>query len=504
MVFVHILFLLLHTVSAIVIKTKIVILGAGAAGVSAGKTLTDSNQEDFILLEAQPSIGGRVSHRAFGNNHIELGANWIYGKGDNPIYKLAVKYGLKVSPNDKRNVAYFDDEGEMDHEIGKRVSDEFEEIKVKLVECAESRMKRRQTDLSTRSALSLLRWVPNTPLKAAIEYFNIDWELSEPSEVCSLDYATGTVDMITGTYPLGNDFVLDSRGFSHILLEESRTFLRPNDHRLMLNTLVTKVVYSDQGVTIYTQNGDIIESEYAICTFSLGVLQNDDVQFIPEFPEWKREALLSFHMTTYTKIFLNFQTKFWDDWQFALYANNVTRHGGYYTVWQNLNAPGYFPEKNLTSAGSNVLMVTVTNLESERIERMSDREALDEIQHVLRHMFPMKKIEDPIDIFIPRWHHNPLFRGSYSNWPIGALRKHHMNLRAPLSGKDGTDQPKLWFAGEAMSADYYGFLHGAWLEGISAAQNVIQCIHHKCPYHESYQYVSGCDVDSTPRFFRQF
>lgn len=47
----------------------------------------------------------------------------------------------------------------------------------------------------------------------------------------------------------------------------------------------------------------------------LGVLQSDAVEFEPIFPEWKREALLSFHMTTYTKIFLKFKYKFWGDWQ---------------------------------------------------------------------------------------------------------------------------------------------------------------------------------------------
>lgn len=49
--------------------------------------------------------------------------------------------------------------------------------------------------------------------------------------------------------------------------------------------------------------------------YRLGVLQSDTVEFNPIFPEWKREALLSFHMTTYTKIFLKFESKFWQDWQ---------------------------------------------------------------------------------------------------------------------------------------------------------------------------------------------
>ena len=33
----------------------------------------------------------------------------------------------------------------------------------------------------------------------------------------------------------------------------------------------------------------------------------------------------------------------------------------------------------------------------------------------------------PEDILIPDWHHNPLFLGAYSNWPIGRKRKYQFN-----------------------------------------------------------------------------
>ena len=99
----------------------------------------------------------------------------------------------------------------------------------------------------------------------------------------------------------------------------------------------------------------------------------------------------------------------------------MTRHGGHYTVWQNLNAPGY-----LFKASDNVLMVTTTDKASQRIERMADTQVQKEIMAVLQRMFPSTPIEAPTDILIPRWHQNPLFHGSYSNWPIGASKKHHL------------------------------------------------------------------------------
>lgn len=61
----------------------------------------------------------------------------IYGKGENPIYRLAQDHGLKTTPNDKNNVSYFDDFGKLkDQQKGESISQEFETIKKKLVDYA--------------------------------------------------------------------------------------------------------------------------------------------------------------------------------------------------------------------------------------------------------------------------------------------------------------------------------------------------------------------------------
>lgn len=68
----------------------------------------------------------------------------IYGKGQNPIYKLALDHGLKTVPNDKTNLAFFDQRGKLnDQNQGTFVYDEFESIKVKLVNYAGNSKKKR-------------------------------------------------------------------------------------------------------------------------------------------------------------------------------------------------------------------------------------------------------------------------------------------------------------------------------------------------------------------------
>jgi polyamine oxidase len=86
---------------------------------------------------------------------------------------------------------------------------------------------------------------------------------------------------------------------------------------------------------------------------------------------------------------------------------------------------------------------------SERIEVMEDDAVKLEVMSVLSAMFPGRDIPDPLDFYFPRWASDPLYRGSYSNWPSSFVSDHHDNLRATV------DQ-RLWFAGEATSQKWFG------------------------------------------------
>lgn len=98
---------------------------------------------------------------------------------------------------------------------------------------------------------------------------------------------------------------------------EAATFLQPN--QTLLNTIVKSVNYSDTGVSVLLDNGEVLTAEHALVTFSVGVLQHDDVLFHPRLPNWKLEAIESMKMATYTKIFLVFERKFWHETQVRLH-----------------------------------------------------------------------------------------------------------------------------------------------------------------------------------------
>ncbi|KAF2963836.1 hypothetical protein GQX73_g9746 [Xylaria multiplex] len=446
-------------------KTKVAILGAGVAGITAAYSLSNASITDFLIVERNDYIGGRVKHAEFGKKPdgtpytVELGANWVQGLGteggpENPIWTIAKKYGLQNTYSNYSSIMTYDEEGAAD--FGS-LFDDMDASYAIAEQDAGYILTDNLQDTSMRAAFSLAGWKPKKDMHAqAIEWWYWDWETAWPPEQSGFLYGVTGYNLTFYQWSDENNFVIDQRGFNAFVIGEANEFLKEDDPRLLLNTMVKSVAYGPQGVNITFEDGGCIEAEHAIATFSIGVLQNEIVEFEPQLPRWKRAAIEQFQMGTYTKVFFQFNETFWDpDTQYFLYADAHTR--GYYPVWQSLTGPGFHE-------GSNIIFVTVVGPESYRIEEQPDEVTKAEGLAVLRAMFPDKDIPEPIDFMYPRWSTEEWAFGSYSNWPVGMTLEKHQNLRANVD--------RLWFAGEGTSAQYYGFLQGAWYEGRDVGQRI--------------------------------
>ena len=82
-------------------KKKVLILGAGLSGITAAKTLYDQGVTDFLVLEGQSYIGGRITQASFAGVKVEMGANWIHhsDQNDNPLIPLKNKNDLTSTPS---------------------------------------------------------------------------------------------------------------------------------------------------------------------------------------------------------------------------------------------------------------------------------------------------------------------------------------------------------------------------------------------------------------------
>ncbi|OBZ77250.1 Polyamine oxidase [Grifola frondosa] len=447
---------------------RVLILGGGVAGIIAARTLYGQGIHNFAIVEARGELGGRLMTYAFGapgrEVSLEVGANWVQGTqtGDgpeNPIWKLAKKHGLKTQYNDwDESISTYDSTGPVDYlDVFKASVDHYTALTV----AAGGRVTQNLVDTTARTGYSLVGAKERTPHALASEYYQFDWEYAQtPEESSWIASSWGnnfTYDVDVGGFSDDNYMSLDQRGFKYFIQAEAAEFLQPDQVRL--NATVKSIAYSSTDVKVTLASGETLVADYALCTFSLGVLQNDDVVFEPALPDWKQEAIQSMTMATYTKIFLQFPKKFWFDTEMGLYAD---KQRGRYAVWQSLDHENFFP-------GSGIIFVTVTGDFSQRIEALPDSQVQDEVLGVLRSMYPHITVPDPIAFHFTRWGADPLFRGSYSNWPASLFSEHHENLRA-------TVEQRLWFAGEATSQKYFGFLHGAYFEGLDVGHALAECI----------------------------
>ncbi|KAF8390403.1 hypothetical protein HHK36_024929 [Tetracentron sinense] len=454
----------------------VIVVGAGMSGISAAKTLSDAGIKDILILEATNRIGGRIHKTNFAGLSVEMGANWVEGVGGdqmNPIWEMVNKLQLKTFYSDYDNLSsntYKQVGGAYPESVAKASLDFAEELAEFSSNISTSLSAHRQEDISILASQRLKNHVPSTPIEMAIDYYTYDYEFAEPPRVTSLQ----NTEPLPTFENFGEDlyFVADSRGYESVVYYVAKQFLSTDkagvitDPRLKLNKVVTEIRHSPSGVIVKTEDGSVYRAGYVMVSASIGVLQTNLINFQPDLPPWKVLAIYQFDMGVYTKIFLKFPYKFWpsgNGTEFFLYAHEKR---GYYTIWQQLETE--YP-------GANVLLVTVTDDESRRIEQQPDSETKAEAMEVLRSMFG-KNIPEATDILVPKWWSNRFYKGTFSNWPIGVSRYEYDQIRAPVG--------RVYFTGEHTSEHYNGYVHGAYLAGIDSANMMISCVKkRKCRFH---------------------
>ncbi|GFP92395.1 polyamine oxidase 1 [Phtheirospermum japonicum] len=424
-------------------RCSVIVVGAGISGITAAKVLAENGVDDVLILEASDRIGGRIRKEQFGGVTVELGAGWITGVGGkqpNPVWELARQSNLRTCFSDYSNARY----NIYDHSGKIFPSGVAAHSYQKAVESAIQKLRNQESNIpETPSA-------PESPIELAIDFILHDFEMAEVEPISTyVDF--GEKEFL----------VADERGYEHLLHQLAETFLDTSDGeisdtRLKLNKVVRELQHLRNGVSVKTEDGSVYEANYVILSVSIGVLQSALISFSPPLPKWKTEAISNCDITVYTKVFLKFPRKFWPcgpEKEFFIYAH---QQRGYYTFWQHME--NAYP-------GSNILVVTLTNGESKRIEAQSDQETMKEAMEVLRNMFG-HDIPNATDILVPRWWNNRFQRGSYSNYPIFVNHQLIDDVKAPVG--------RIFFTGEHTSEKFNAYVHGGYLSGIDTGKALVE------------------------------
>ena len=421
-------------------KTDVLVLGAGIAGLAAARTLVD-NGLSVIVLEARDRIGGRIWTDSSLGLPLDLGASWIHGVDGNPITRLAKEFGAQTVVTDEENgVVYNSDGSEMSDAEYVAVEDLFDSIYEEVAGLQES------TDA-------------DMPLQQAFDQVIAGVDLSS-CELHNLNhYIHGAFALELGADPdnlslwewdqdekFGGDEVVFPGGYRQI----TDGLAKGLDIRL--GEQVTGISYGADGIQVETSSGMFL-ADRAIVTFPLGVLKQAGVKFDPRLPESKQSAIDRLDMGVLNKVYLKFSEIFWDaDVETITYVGEET---GEWCDWLSF----------VTYVDAPVLLAFHGGAKGYAIEELSDDEIIVGAMQTLRTIYGLG-IPDPEGFLITRWGKDPLAFGSYSHVPPFAKGEDYDALFEPVDDV-------LYFAGEATSRKYPATVHGAYLSGVAAAEEIV-------------------------------
>lgn len=407
----------------------VIVIGAGLAGLACARDLVAAGKK-VVILEARRRLGGRVWTSQQLGYPVDLGASWLHGIKNNPLYPVATQNaGLRTVPTNYEDMVTFGLDAQP---------------------WSLSRTRRAENWLDAFVSNAERRGSVSTPVSRLVPArvtADQDFEL-----VADVVHEVGAdLDRIASKYPQGDG--KDLRGADLMVpagLDGLVSYLSTGlDVRLGQN--VRSVKNGKTGVSVVTSSGVSYKAKQLCCTVPLGVLQARSIRFDPPLPAVKTTAIRRLGMGLLEKIILQFPSAFWDPRQ--LIRNDSG--DGLWAEWYNL-AP---------VIGRPVLMGFNAASVASRVAGQSDRVVVAGALAALQRCYPGKTIPAPSASVITRWGRDPFAMGSYSFMQVGSSPAYRAELGRPWGS--------VVFAGEASSVDFPATMQGAYVSGQRAAKQLL-------------------------------
>jgi monoamine oxidase len=421
-------------------KHQVIVVGAGMAGLAAARHLRSQDQE-VLILEARDRVGGRLwTSQKWPDAPVDLGASWIHGVTGNPITDLADEAETdRLETSYDRSIIY-DSNGQPI--TGKRES-ELERLMEKLHQ-ALRKAQDSDSDSSVRNV------VEGLAQKSKLDEPTLHLLNFLVSSEIEQEYA-GSASRLSAHWfdtakTFGGEDALFAEGYQVIvdLLSEGQS--------IRVGEIVNRIDWSSDAVKVLTSRGEY-SADKVLVTLPLGALKSGKVEFVPQLPRTKSNAISKLEMGHLNKCYLRFPEVFWPkdvDW-----LEYIPRDHGTWTEWVSF----------ANAADKPILLGFNAGDRGRDIETWTDAQIVDSAMKTLRTIFGTK-IPNPIDYQITRWSSDPFALGAYSFNPVGSHPKLRRQLSEPIENK-------LYFAGEATERDYFATAHGAYLSGIRAAKEIL-------------------------------
>lgn len=407
-------------------KGKVTIVGAGAAGLYAGYILK-SKGIDFEILEASDTTGGRLGKlEGFADFPLDTGAQWLHGR-NSVLGDLIRKTKTKIKKDNSDEVFWF--KQQLVSGLPNNVRKIFEE----------------------QDGLPDISFKDHSIQKGfGDEYTYIVEALAADQGADSSMLSVAANIKEEENWSSGEDDYKFRASFYDLFDEHIIPIVK--DH-VRLNTVVSSIDYSTDQILLRDDSNTTYVADKVILTVPITILQDSDIQFIPEFSQDRINAINKIGMGAGMKVFLKFNTKF--------YHENIL--GGKVCA-------AYADETEGKVGEDNVLLAFVMGKQAEGLTALgSDQAIVNELLKELDLMYKGQASTNFDKAHVQNWTTQPYIKGAYSYSTIG------IGNSRTVAAKSIND--RLFFAGEAFNLNgHHQTVHGAVETGYNAVIDILNSV----------------------------
>jgi monoamine oxidase len=436
----------------------VVILGAGAAGLSAAVELASAGKL-VTILEARDRIGGRMFTRHDLTSPVELGAEFIHGFAPE-IFGPLQQHGITIE--EVHGQTWSQRNGEL------CACDFFEETDKILAGMTDD-------GPDEPFAAWLERKFPNPendPRLAEAKSNALRFVVGFNAADANLVSVHWLVHNARADEKIQGERAFRMAGGYATLIALFAKQLKTADVSIQLNTVAEAIRWSRDGVRIAARRDDKLHEVHArsvLVTLPLGVLQAKPgeagaVLFDPPLPSRKQDALGKLMMGKVMRVTLRFRGRFWEHIHPAGCKDSLANLG--FLLSEDERFPTWWTHMTQTAP---IITGWAPAHYAEKLSGESEFFLMDESLASLSSIFHIEKaeLEKQVEAFYCHdWQTDPFSRGAYSYSKVGGEGAQGM-LGAPVDGI-------LFFAGEATDVTgHNGTVHGAIASGKRAAKEIL-------------------------------
>lgn len=419
-------------------ETRLIVVGAGIAGLVAADAARHSGAE-VLVLEARDRLGGRIRSAPLGPGSLDLGGSWVHSPVGNPVAEALAAAGIATSndgPYYSRMAVW------ADGWVGAAEATTLAVAAEADWDPAEAAAALGGEDDYVEGVEWYIRDRGFEGAAAALVRFALLW-IAGPLVVAS----TPERISLAGTAAYegeGGGNLVPAGGYS-ALVDRLAAGLD-----VRLETPVAHIEHGGPGVVVHAAEGTF-EADRAIVTVPLGVLAAGSPSFDPPLGPGHAGPLERLAMGSLEKIAFGFEERFWPNsvWQLTHVADDHA-----FPVWFDFSR----------HVGAPTLVALYNPAATPGLAEIPATERVSPALAVLRKMFG--RVPDPTETVATDWTGDPWARGSYSYVPLGATTEDMRRLGEPVSDR-------LALAGEATEPGSYGTVQAAFVSGLRAAAHAV-------------------------------